>query len=149
MADVSPHDRNSKFNFELNLVPFIDLLSVLVLFLLATSVFESLRSFQLPLDGKTASESVASGATAIALPKFLISVKSDYVTVSWGGESVANPIALETKDLSAQLEKILKELKIETANIEAEKGIAYGKVIAAMDEVKSVGINKIALVLKP
>jgi biopolymer transport protein TolR len=82
MSGNSGRGRKKNMNFELNLVPFIDVLSTCICFLLVTAVFVNLGSFHV-------SQAVGSEKTQAQKPQ-------GSVTVSLGGRG---DIRFEVKDL--------------------------------------------------
>lgn len=127
-------------------MPFIDLLSTLVLFLLVTAVW--LQVSVIP--ASTKSESGTSSAAPSTKGTMRIRLTREAMEVVLP-ENLGNLIeTLPLKDgsyawteLSALTSKSAAEL--EGAQISSEDGIAYGQVIKAIDTLKGAGIASVAL----
>ena len=132
-------------NAELNLVPFIDLLSVCITFLLATAVWVELES--MPVDQAIGD----SEATAEPKPPPLsVHVRADGVWV--GGETpVGRNIELVGGSYDwAQLEAELladRELHSEAHEVVlvTDDGVAYGDMIHALDLTRKHGYHQTLL----
>jgi biopolymer transport protein TolR len=138
--------QNDKFNTEVNVVPFIDLLSCLISFLLITAVWVQIAAIPASID-----------STAPPPPEHRLEIRltSKSVQLKWPAalRAVGNyPGALDNVkndfDLPA-LEKILKvaanQKLIATASVSADDDVDYGAVARTIDSVKSGGISSVAL----
>src|SRR3954465_2907655 len=78
MAGVSSEQGGDKLNTELNLVPFIDLLSTLVLFLLVTTVWLQVAAIPASVDSK----GKASSSQAVE-KRLLVHITSSGYRLTW------------------------------------------------------------------
>jgi biopolymer transport protein TolR len=145
MAGVSTeHGVNgNKLDVDLNLVPFIDLLSTLVLFLLLTVIWVQVAAIPASVGGKGDS-SVASAETT----KLVITVKPKIYELNWPTSLSGRALPHSVTDLE-QLDRVLKGLakenKIPPASVGGDDQVEYGAVIAALDFLKSSGFNNISI----
>jgi biopolymer transport protein TolR len=143
--------QNDKFNTEVNVVPFIDLLSCLISFLLITAVWVQIAAIPASIDSK------GKVSTAPPPPEHRLEIRltSKSVQLKWPAALTAAgnyPGALDNVkndfDLPA-LEKILKvaanQKLIATASVSADDDVDYGAVARTIDSVKSGGISSVAL----
>lgn len=134
-------------NVELNLVPFIDLLSSLVLFLLLSAVWVQVASIQASVDSK-GGRSVASKEP----PKRLsVRITKSGFALEWPS-AVKMPKALAKKaneyDL-ASLTELVKQAtdkkSVTSGAVGADETVPYGAVIQAIDTMKAGGIPSVAI----
>ena len=144
MAQAGGNGGDSKLNTELNLVPFIDLLSSLVLFLLLTVVWVQVAAIQVGVDtkGKSAvSETVQS--------KLLVQVSKDGVyRLTWPGSLKGFTLpgsVRQLADLEPLMKNLVKAAKIPPAAVSGDDSVEYGKVVQALDSLKSLGIDLVTL----
>jgi biopolymer transport protein ExbD len=141
MAGVSSDD-NNKLNVELNLVPFIDLLSTLVLFLLVTAVWMQVAAIPAAVKSKGKGTPAASDTATLS------------IHVTERGYQLEWPAALAKKYPSAlpktakghdrdRLTKLLLAAKdtkaLASANVSGADGVPYGAVVEAVDTVRKGG----------
>lgn len=136
-------------NCDLNLVPFIDLLSTLVLFLLVTAVW--LQISVIPAS-TSAPESSRTPAAMPPPPENILRVhltpgrvdllwpaSQGNINESFEREAAQYPWAA----IQASLQKGAATL--ERAQLSSEDSVPYGAVIQALDRIKESGIAKVAL----
>lgn len=138
-----------ELNFELNIMPVLDILSVLICFLLLTAVWVELGS----LDVRQAiGDNTASGKNP---PSVWATVKNDG-TVDLILKDVKEKnldVRLRGRDgqvdwgtLSQQLERLKSRLpELKTGIVRPEAGTRYGDVIRIMDSLKKIEISDIGL----
>lgn len=150
MAYISPSSSGKKaLNQELNLVPFIDLLSTLVLFLLVTVVWLKVSTIPVAVNGK-ASDTAASTPNP-GVPKRLdIHLTTGSIHLRSHSPEIEVPPTIANQNGMpdfAELRKILAPLsnRLETAAVSAEDGVAYGKVITTIDVAKASGLASVGL----
>jgi biopolymer transport protein ExbD len=148
MAGVVEEQKNGNLNVDLNLVPFIDLLSMLVLFLLITAVWLQVAALPASLDSNKAG----------ALTQLKQSQKLN-IHLTNHGYALSWPDGMKTKNLPKYLAKnnqgynkdiLLKLLKknpapLPSASVSAEDLVDYGYVVEAIDVLKESGIPLVAL----
>lgn len=138
MASINT-DGGDGLNVELNLVPFIDLLSTLTLFLLVTAVWYQVSAIQT----KTESKGRATASASVVPPKRLsVHVSRGSMRISLGGES--QTIAGSKDALKSASAKYLKR-NISQAAVTADGGVEYGQVVGAVDALKETGFERVAL----
>lgn len=134
---------------ELNLVPFIDLLSSLVLFLLLGAVWVQVAAINASVDTK-GGRSTASNAPVKRLTVHLS--KKGY-ELGWPASAPKNlPKAVGLKEgafdsdaLKTVIESIAKQDVVSSGAVSAEENVPYGDLIVALDSVKTGGITAVAL----
>ena len=137
-------------NFELNLVPFIDLMSVLITFLLITAVWTQVSMIQIgsSLYGKQTSEEPVELPPLADLP-FRLDVKNAGYRVIIGKETIEVPKQagqFDDETLLARLQQIKEKYpeKLD-AVITMEDDIFYEKLINGMDMLIQAGFPSISV----
>lgn len=136
-------------NFELNIMPILDILSVLICFLLLTAVWVQLGT----LDVRQAiGDNSASGQNP---PSIWAVIKTDgSVELSLrdvkvkNREMVLRPVRgqINWNELAVRLEGIKNQLPdLRTGIIRPEAGTKYGDVIRLMDSMKKIEITDLGL----
>lgn len=141
MAGVSSDQDSGELNVELNLVPFIDLLSSLVLFLLVTAVWLQVSTIPASVESKGRSTT-----SKVPQQKLTIHLTANGYRLSWpsslgslpGGIN-KNKSGYDTARLAALLEKVSKKAKIPLVAVSADDSVEYGAVVEAIDAVKTLG----------
>jgi biopolymer transport protein ExbD len=134
-------------DFDLNLVPFIDLLSCCISFLLITAVWTQLAKIE-----TSQSSDPASRSNPDPPPKVQIVIDGAGYALRLPGEtaSLAIPKRSTTDYNRADLRKKLAQLKVEQpaasiVGIAPIDDTAYQEVVAVMDICVSVGLRDISL----
>jgi biopolymer transport protein TolR len=144
MAGVTEQGSNgNKLDVALNLVPFIDLLSTLVLFLLLTVVWVQIAAVQASVDSK--GKSTISNADQ---SKLVITLKPEGVDVTWPSPLVKRGLPRQVKSLDVlegTLQKLLQEGQVLPASVGGDDRVEYGAVIQALDYLKTAGLTNVAL----
>jgi biopolymer transport protein ExbD len=143
-ASLGSSEKGS-FNVELNIVPFIDLMSCLTAFLLVTAVWVNLASVQNEPAGRGKSD-----VDQPPPPKLAVLIEHDQILVSASPSGEARQLA--AFDWSG-LEATLRDFKTagETPQVEiaAESSsahpIAYQQLIAAMDTAVKAGYPRVGV----
>ena len=144
-------DSGESLNTELNLVPFIDLLSSLVLFLLITAVWVQISAIPTGIDTKGSVPLLDSNKNNI----LSIHLNEKGYELTWPTsipESWKLPRIVEKKDQSydyAQLNALLTAAVQGGAkpltSVSADDTIEYGEVIQAIDTAKLGGLETVAI----
>lgn len=151
MAHIDGGDsRGRKKNIELNLVPFIDLMSVLITFLLITAVWTQVSMVQIgsSLYGKKTDTEPATPTPNVEIV-LKIDVKEVGYVLTVGKQIISLPMIGEQFDeagLVAQLQRV-KQLypdKVD-AVVSVADAIPYEQLIKAMDNCLSTGFSSIAV----
>jgi len=130
----------------LNLVPFIDLMAVTIVFLIMTAVWTQLGRLQVSQSGQSASESEPPPSTLQPIT-LLITEKDLKLTV---GGSQLDPLPITRDDKGRiEVEKLigkLKELKTQQPDqsaitLSTEDAVKYEDLVRLIDTVVSEGTN--------
>jgi len=148
MGGVSSPGGDGGLNVELNLVPFIDLLSSLVLFLLLSAVWVQVASIQASVESKG-----GRATTSTVQPKRLsIRVTKSGYALDWPSAAGKQPKSLGKKDGKYDLEALAQLVQaaagkqaVTSGAVGAEESVPYGEVIEAIDTVKAGGIASVAI----
>lgn len=151
--------RRRTLDADLNLVPFIDLLSVCISFLLMTAVWLQIGTMQVKQSHGTEGSDVSRDQYEMEL-KFVSEKQLDLVLKRKGKTVKSYPIkGLDTKaallELDTKIKSVLPTLTqkgkfavkdvVATGMITPKAGVDYGSMVAAMDvlrenEIKNLGI---------
>lgn len=146
MAQVSQEGGGSRLSTDLNLVPFIDLLSTLVLFLLVTAVWLQVSvvpaATQKPEQGQVANAPPVTEYVRIRLtPQGLLLRWPESLQMAEKEMSLPYNFA----ELSQQLKDALKKSPSLKASVAADDTVEYAKVISAIDNVRGSGFDSVAI----
>jgi len=152
MSGISTENSSGKkIDVDLNLVPFIDLLSTLILFLLLTIVWTQVAAVPASVDSK------GKAKTADVTPnKIIVTVTSSGLQVSWPQTLASHKLPQnfnKIENIIPVLKKIVAEVKtqgkiqnkIYSATVVGQDSVEYGTVIKALDAVKESGIVMVGL----
>lgn len=144
-------DSGEKLNIELNLVPFIDLLSSLVLFLLITTVWVQISAIPAGIDTKGSANLVVNKNSELATVR-LSDRGYDFLWPPSLGDASKLPLHMDKdqgkfdlKRLTLLFNAIVKSGRKATAAVSADDAVEYGDVIRAIDTVKETGLESVAL----
>lgn len=153
MAGISVDGGSSgnSLDTELNLVPFIDLLSTLVLFLLLSVVWVQVSVIPASVDSKGGKAKVS----ATDNTNLELHVTSSSVRITWPsfirskvgglpGSVGKTRSGYDTRKLVSAIEKAVKA-NLSVAAVSAEDNVDYGDVIEIVDAAKSAGVPTVAL----
>jgi biopolymer transport protein TolR len=148
MAGVSSEQGGDKLNTELNLVPFIDLLSTLVLFLLVTAVWLQVAAIPASVDSK----GKASSSQAVE-KRLLVHINASGYQLTWPS-SASGPGAIARGRNGFDLEKLANVVKAAATSktktlaagaVSADDSVEYAAVVEAIDVLKANGLTSVAL----
>jgi biopolymer transport protein TolR len=149
MAGVSTEQGENRLNTELNLVPFIDLLSTLVLFLLVTAVWLQVAVIQTAVKSKGSASSAAPEQSRLELH-----LTSAGYRLTWPATAARaklpqvisrNSSGYDTVRLISTLQTAMHALNLSGASVSADDNVDYGFVIEAIDSAKTSGLAQVAL----
>jgi biopolymer transport protein ExbD len=139
-----------KAHFEVNLVPFIDLMSVLITFLLITAVWTQVSMIQIgsSIYGKKSGNQVVP-LTPDVDKVVKVDVRRDGFFVTIGVETTLIPMKGPELDQEALLE-LLKKAKLLYPNkidamIAVEETLSYESLIVGMDMILKAGFPQISV----
>lgn len=138
-------------NIELNLVPFIDLMSVLITFLLITAVWTQVSMIQIgsSLYGKKMDTQPAATPPPNADVVLKVDVKTTGYVLTVGRQTISLPMLAEQFDdagLIAQLQRV-KQLYPEKVDaiVSVADAVPYESLIKAMDDLLISGFSSISV----
>lgn len=135
---------------EVNLVPFIDLLSMCICFLLMTAVWVQMGSLQVKQSHGTAG--AAPDAASLEMGVKFSGTHQALVSVKRGGkelgkvEVAANEPALFFTRLDAAVQQLGKGATISAAMITPATGVDYGELVGALDVLRKNRITNLGVV---
>lgn len=149
MGGVSTPGGDGGLNVELNLVPFIDLLSSLVLFLLLGACWIQIASMQAAVESKKGVRSVASNEP----PKRVeLKVTRAGYELKWPAKAGKMPgsmgmrgAAYDREGLKSVIAAAVKEGKVNGGGVSATDDVAYGEVVSAIDILKDGGLTTVGM----
>ncbi|MEN0057956.1 MAG: biopolymer transporter ExbD [Bdellovibrio sp.] len=152
MAHIdSGESSGRKKNIELNLVPFIDLMSVLITFLLITAVWTQVSMIQIgsSLYGKKSETQPAPTPPPNADVVLKVDVKEVGYVLTVGRQIISLPMVNQEFDeagLIAQLQRV-KQLYPEKVDaiVTVADAIPYEQLIKAMDNCLTAGFSAISV----
>jgi biopolymer transport protein TolR len=146
MAGVSSEHGSGSLNVELNLVPFIDLLSSLVLFLLVTAVWTQVSVISASVSPKGKSTVVQNDSNRI-----VVRVAPGGYQITWPGALAGKGLATSLGRQPPQLLALMKKAMTISKNglpitaLSGDDTVPYESVIQALDAIKSAGIESVGL----
>ncbi len=136
------NSKSDKLNTELSLVPFIDLLSTLVLFLLLSAVWIQMGSLPTSVQssGVSKTSDVDTSKVTISVqtgPRYQITWPK---TVSGEASSVD-----DLQKVIPKIESLVKQNKITSASVSGVDTVSYGTVIRTIDLLKRTGLVSVGM----
>jgi biopolymer transport protein TolR len=134
---------------DLNVVPFIDLLSSLVLFLLLGAVWVQISSMKASVEGRGPA-AVAASSTP---PKRVeVQVTPDGYKLKWPKGAGNRPAAVAKKQgqwdvagLGAVVKAAVTDGKVDSGAVSATDAAPYGELVTAIDVIKDAGATTVAI----
>lgn len=148
--DDSGGSNGRSSNVDLNLVPFIDLMSVMIIFLLITAVWTQVSMIQIgsSIYGKKTSEEITPPPPRAEIP-FRLDVQANGFQVLIGQRKFTVPNVNEGYDQETLIEKLkqIKEIypEKEDAVITVLDELSYGSLIVGMDALLVAGFPMISV----
>ena len=119
---------------EINIIPFVDIILVILIIFMVTVPFIIKTGFSLDLPK-------ASSSGTISQTKINI-------TISVDGRVLLNGTPLDMEKMEEQLKKNNMNPEETQVVISADKNVLHGKVISVINIVKSAGLRKVAIATK-
>ncbi len=120
---------------EINVTPLVDVMLVLlIIFMVTAPMMTQGIDVDLP---ETTSKSLRQEENPIV------------VTINKEGHLWFNKIQLSRALMIQELQKIYTVNKDQSININADKNVTYGHVVTVMEDIKSVGFDKVGMITKP
>ena len=125
--------KRKKLNAEINVVPYIDVMLVLLVIFMVTAPMTNPGVVELPKVGETLKQQVN---------PIVISIKKN-------GKIEIDGKTFKNDALLAHVKKITDKNPKQSVVIAADKKVNYGKVITIMDLLKQNEVGKVGLLLTP
>lgn len=146
--------KKKHLDFELNLIPFIDLLSTCICFLLITAVWMQIGSLNVKqaVGGQPASETEKKPTAWISMEKegsVVIEIKDSALLNQ--NQKKSRVVAKQGKIDFEQVSKIATDLRLvdpglKTALIQPKADTSYEDMVSLMDTVKKAGLGDLGVV---
>ena len=133
MASLVTRGRGRRTINEINMVPFIDVMLVLLIVFMVTAPLITPSVIDLPSVGKAAKQ-----------PDQVIQVilgKDEALELKWQDKTVA----VGLKDLAAEVTKAQTGFSDSAVVISADKNIKYESVVKVMDTLQRAGVKRVGL----
>ena len=137
MTSAFSRRKKRKLKSEINVVPYIDVMLVLLIIFMVTAPLLTL-SFEVDLPTSNAK------ALESKQDPVIVSVRLDG-QLSLKLPEAKEPAAMEAGALQAQLAALSSQDKNLRVIVAADRAVAYEKVVAAMDVIKRANIEKVGL----
>jgi biopolymer transport protein ExbD len=139
----------NNLNIDLNLVPFIDLLSTLTLFLLVSAVWVQISTIPAAVQNNARNPS---SVTPPPDTRVTVHISKKAMDLTWPGRVTGFPKSLPLKAGTYDLESLTGILTqastnkaLTGANVSSDEDVEYGMVISLIDAVKAGGLISVAL----
>ncbi|MBD8644014.1 MULTISPECIES: protein TolR [unclassified Stenotrophomonas] len=129
--------KRRKLKSEINVVPYIDVMLVLLIIFMVTAPLLTL-SFEVELPRSNAK------ALESKQDPIVVSVRADgQLSLKLSDEK--QPTAMSAEEMQARLGGIVAQDKSVRVIVAADRAVAYEKVVAAMDVLKRANVEKVGL----
>ncbi|MEN5428122.1 protein TolR [Stenotrophomonas pennii] len=129
--------KRRKLKSEINVVPYIDVMLVLLIIFMVTAPLLTL-SFEVELPRSNAK------ALESKQDPIVVSVREDgQLSLKLSDEK--QPTAMSAEEMQARLGGIVAQDKTVRVIVAADRAVAYEKVVAAMDVLKRANVEKVGL----
>ena len=132
--------RPRRLKNEINVVPYIDVMLVLLIIFMVTSPMVPPASINLPTVGKASQPPVAPVEVMIKADEGLM-----IRDLALGGAEVS----VGRKELATMLRAMQKKNPEQAVVIAGDKSVKYEAVLAVMDELQRAQVQKIGLLVQP
>jgi len=138
VASVNTRGRSRRTISEINMVPFIDVMLVLLIIFMVTAPLITPSMIALPKVGKAAAQP--------ATPVQIMIGKDEAIQIKIKTDSVPSTVAT----VAAEIVKREPKVTLATADavpvvISADKSIQYGTVVKVMDQLQKAGVTRVGL----
>ncbi|MEQ1664855.1 MAG: biopolymer transporter ExbD [Bdellovibrionales bacterium] len=150
MAHIDDGGKGRSSNVDVNIVPFIDLMSVLVIFLLITAVWTQVSMIQIgsSIYGKKTTDEKVEAPPRAEIP-FRLDIKDFGYKVLVGRQEVVIPKANSEYDINKLLTELKKIKEIYPDKMDCvvtmSDTLAYVNLIAGMDVLLQAGFPQISV----
>ncbi len=133
-ADGEPSRRIGTSLSEINVVPLVDVVLVLLLIFMLTAPM-MYRGIDVNLPKTTSKPTAVEERLVITLTRDQVIYLND------------RPVPLA--GLDAQIRNVMKSRSDKTLYLKADQGLSYGFVVETMDRVRRAGVEKLGMVTEP
>lgn len=150
MAQIDSGGSGRSTNFELNLVPFIDLMSVMITFLLITAVWNQISMIQIgsSIYGKKTNDAPAEPPPKADIP-LRVDVRTDGYRLVVASQTIAIPLVNGRYDqptLKARLEQVKASYPDKQDGVvTAQDSVVYNEIIGGMDMLLQAGFPSVSI----
>lgn len=141
-------ERKRKFKAEINVVPYIDVMLVLLIIFMAVAPMTNPSVINLPTAGKSTqppSDYIEIALSVDALASISLNSKS---ATSGVNQQEAKESNLDRKALMQKLKEFHTQKPDLSVMVSADKDIKYDEVVQVISEAKKLGINRVGLATK-
>lgn len=141
-------ERKRKFKSEINVVPYIDVMLVLLIIFMAVAPMTNPSVINLPTAGKSTqppSDYIEIALSVDALASISLNSKSATNGVN---QQEAKESNLDRKALMQKLKEFHTQKPDLSVMVSADKDIKYDEVVQVISEAKKLGINRVGLATK-
>jgi biopolymer transport protein TolR len=146
MAAAMSRGKSRRTKNEINMVPFIDVMLVLLIIFMVTAPLITPSQIELPTVGQAPKQ-----------PDRFVHVvidKEGGIKVVDGNQSTATETAVPSKELVGRVRALMPAESAEAASqtpiiISADKAVRYEAVIEAMDSLQRAGFGRVGLSVQP
>lgn len=141
-------ERKRKFKAEINVVPYIDVMLVLLVIFMAVAPMTNPSVINLPTAGKSTqppTDYIEIALSVDALASISINSKN---AVNGVHQQEAKESNLDRKTLMQRLKEFHTQKPDLSVMVSADKDIKYDEVIQVISEAKKLGINRVGLATK-
>lgn len=118
---------------EINIVPFVDIILVVLIIFMVTTPFIMKPSLNVNLPQASTGDETAPSELALS--------------VNTAGEMYLNGKPANEQDIKTYAEDLVKKRPDVQAVVSADKDVSHGKVVALIDAVKAAGVKKFAITI--
>ena len=138
MASMNSRGRGRRTISEINMVPFIDVMLVLLIIFMVTAPLITPSMIALPKVGKAAAQPQS--------PVQIVIGKDEAIQIKIKTDSLASNV----NRVAADIAKLEPKVKLAAADavpvvISAEKSIKYETVVKVMDNLQKAGVSRVGL----
>ncbi len=141
-------ERKRKFKAEINVVPYIDVMLVLLIIFMAVAPMTNPSVINLPTAGKSTqppTDYIEIALSVDALASISLNSKS---ATSGVNQQEAKESNLDRKALMQKLKEFHTQKPDLSVMVSADKDIKYDEVVQVISEAKKLGINRVGLATK-
>jgi len=132
--------RTRKAINQINVVPYIDVMLVLLVIFMVTAPFINPTQVALPSMGKSA-------AAPSAPLEVMVQIDGSLLLRDRGGNQPAQPVAASALAEAVRVRQAAQPGQ--AVVISADKGVRYEKVMQVMDTLQTLGVARVGLLVKP